>query len=438
MKTITSAFAVFLLSAGAILGVGTAASATVIECIPSDGVAAYDEVISEAYDEVVVDAEAHWQRYSAKGSWKEDYAPEFPSDYWVSNVAGDPHGIDAPGPYFVSNENSGNVDWFYLEWVPAETHLVHHDTVIIHHDAVPPVTCDPDEVVPTNPVVKDKCQTADDHYGLPSNTENVTYSRGADRSIIATIVGDFVWGDLPDGYEDQGDGTALFAFDPYLFTNLPCDTPFPAQFNAAVTPPSCIAEGTLTGIDGVFPNVTITVDPEYTGPGQYTVTVTPNADFTLTDIPEGWTPNGDGSVSKVFDVEGVIPVQHENAEAPCFQLITPAPEAPVFTDECGTLTDTTDIPADTEFYTYDSVSSEDGKTISVIAELVNPADTFPADAITEWNYTFTDVACPVELTGDIPKLGAPDPTVPIWLSLVGLLSGAGLLLYGRFRKVAVV
>ena len=69
--------------------------------------------------EVIVTA-AHWQRYSANGSWKEAFAPDFPSDYWQPNVQGDPHGIGQEGPYDVSNEHSGNVDWFYLEWVPAD------------------------------------------------------------------------------------------------------------------------------------------------------------------------------------------------------------------------------------------------------------------------------------------------------------------------------
>ena len=138
---------VALVAASAFTGV-TAYASVVVECVPSEGIAAYDETIidSAAYNEVVIDSEAHWQRYSAKGSWKEDFAPDFPGDIWVANVQGDPHGIGVAGAYSVSNENSGNVDWFYLEWVPEVSHIVHHDEVshVVHHDAVPPVICDPD------------------------------------------------------------------------------------------------------------------------------------------------------------------------------------------------------------------------------------------------------------------------------------------------------
>jgi len=131
-------------------------------------------VDQEAYDDDptwVEDEAAHWQRYSANGSWKNDYAPDFPSDYWQPNVKGDPHGIGHAGAYDVSNEHSGNVDWFYLEWVDATGHEEpgeHHDAVT-HEEWVVDVEawdepvivpCDDDEpivVTPTFHYVEPTC-----------------------------------------------------------------------------------------------------------------------------------------------------------------------------------------------------------------------------------------------------------------------------------------
>lgn len=188
-----------------------AASATSYEeCVPSDGVAAYDEVITEAYDEVVT-AE-HWQRYSAKGSWKEDYAPEFPSDYWVSNVAGDPHGIGVAGPYDVSNEHSGNVDWFYLELVPAV--VVHHDAVIVHHDEVPPVVCDdePEEVEPIACVPSGEWYTeSDDALPVSSNAGLVFTGSNPQAVGIRTVASGNLQGWTSVSYSATGD-TGLFYY----------------------------------------------------------------------------------------------------------------------------------------------------------------------------------------------------------------------------------
>ena len=60
--------------------------------------------------------EGHWQRYSYNGSWDSQSAPPFPDPKWQPNVKGDPHGVGQAGAYDRSNEHSGNVDWFYLEW----------------------------------------------------------------------------------------------------------------------------------------------------------------------------------------------------------------------------------------------------------------------------------------------------------------------------------
>lgn len=116
---------------------------------------AYDEtvVVSEAYDETV--SEAGWQRYSwTGGPHTADEAPAFPSADWQPNVKGDPHGIGVAGPYYRSNGNSGNGDWFYLEAVDAV--VVHHDEVteVVHHEATyKDVEVDCEEEPPVDPPV---------------------------------------------------------------------------------------------------------------------------------------------------------------------------------------------------------------------------------------------------------------------------------------------
>jgi len=102
----------------------------------------------------------HWQRYSwTGGPHAEDTPPPFPGEDWQANVAGDPHGIGAPGAYYRSNGNSGKGDWFYLEMVmiTVEHPAITHDEVIEH----PAVECPPlptDEPTDT-PVVEPTPQT---------------------------------------------------------------------------------------------------------------------------------------------------------------------------------------------------------------------------------------------------------------------------------------
>jgi hypothetical protein len=67
-------------------------------------------------DTVVADG---FQRYSLTGGAWGAGTPSFPNPgdpfRWVANVKGDPHGIGQAGAYSVSNGQSGNTDWFYLE-----------------------------------------------------------------------------------------------------------------------------------------------------------------------------------------------------------------------------------------------------------------------------------------------------------------------------------
>ncbi|WP_028048083.1 hypothetical protein [Cellulomonas sp. URHD0024] len=151
-------------------------------CSPSPGAAAWDETIVDhvaytdpdtvvpdtwvvdtaASEETLVDHEAHWQRYSwVGGPIAEGVTPSWsgPADpSWQANTAGDPNKIGHAGAY--DQGKPGHADWFYLEWVPAATHVVHHAeaghwehhpaipgqhhdavTHVVHHPATPPVTC---------------------------------------------------------------------------------------------------------------------------------------------------------------------------------------------------------------------------------------------------------------------------------------------------------
>ena len=136
-------------------------------CVPKDAWTETIEHPAETHVEQkwVVDVPASttevfvgWQRYSYNGSWDSNEAPPFPDAKWQPNVQGDPHGVGVAGPYFRSNGNSGNVDWFYLEAV-YETVVVeeqgHFEDVVVVDKAAwtetikqPAKTCPPDEEEP--------------------------------------------------------------------------------------------------------------------------------------------------------------------------------------------------------------------------------------------------------------------------------------------------
>ncbi|MEO6534152.1 MAG: hypothetical protein ABIO06_11345 [Pseudolysinimonas sp.] len=80
-------------------------------------------------------------------------------------------------------------------------------------------------LVPSAPVVKDLCETSNDHYGLPIGPAGVSYSRSG-LDIIATITAaDTFWGTLPAGWVLNGDGTATYAFTNTTWTNVDCYPP---------------------------------------------------------------------------------------------------------------------------------------------------------------------------------------------------------------------
>jgi hypothetical protein len=117
-RGLVASFAAVALGFTGLVAIATTASATVSEvCRPDPG----RPYIAPTYETIVV-TPAHWQRYSYKGQWDSNTeAPPFPDNRWQDNVAGDPHQIGVAGAYFKSQGNSGNGDWFYLEWVAAVT-----------------------------------------------------------------------------------------------------------------------------------------------------------------------------------------------------------------------------------------------------------------------------------------------------------------------------
>lgn len=154
MKTIAAWAAMIM---GTVLLTAPAFADRPIVCVPAD---AWTETIQHAEvsheETVTVVDEAHWQRYSWTGGPHESNdAPAFPSEDWQPNVKGDPHNIGQEGAYFVSRGNSGNGDWFYLEWVEEETH--EETTTVIDEEAWtetvehPAVVCEGEEVTDPEP-----------------------------------------------------------------------------------------------------------------------------------------------------------------------------------------------------------------------------------------------------------------------------------------------
>lgn len=187
MRKIASALvAAVLIGGSALLGFVSPASAT--ECVPSPGVAAYDEVIvdQEAYDEEVIvtpAVEARWVNYNWNGGPIEG-EPEWPGEGWHANDGsheGHPQPVDGePGfTYDRSHGSSGNADWFHWDFEPgsdAVIEIVHHEAVThtVHHEAIPPVTCE-EEPVEVTPLA---CAPIGDWYTEGDDAEPVLTDEG--------------------------------------------------------------------------------------------------------------------------------------------------------------------------------------------------------------------------------------------------------------------
>ena len=93
--------------------------------------------------------------------------------------------------------------------------------------------------------------------------------------------------------------------------------------------------------------------------------------------------------------------------APTYVPVVVTPQAPTFTDLCGTEGDDYTVPADTETVRYEVVESQQGTVVTITAVLVDGRDAFAAGVPTEWSFTFTDEACddgyvPVKVTPQAP------------------------------------
>lgn len=181
----------------------------------------------------------------------------------------------------------------------------------------------PAVVIPASPIVKDLCDTADDHYGLPAETTGIVYSRDG-LDIVATLVPGSTFGDLPAGWTLNQDGTATYAFNAEQFTDIPCDeteeTAVPALFDAAPTGPTCdVAGGLPSGLSaGEFANVTLAIEDGDVA-GSWVLTVTPKSGFHLGGLNEAWTINEDGTATRTIVADPALGYQSEDSEAPCFQ-----------------------------------------------------------------------------------------------------------------------
>lgn len=93
-------------------------------------------------------------------------------------------------------------------------------------------------VSPVVPLVKDKPCTADDHYGLPDDSDGITYIRDG-LAIVAVLTGDRPFAAvLPDGWVNNGNGTATYAFNPALFTAVDCPVEEPEDVVVTPLPPT--------------------------------------------------------------------------------------------------------------------------------------------------------------------------------------------------------
>ncbi|WP_225755372.1 hypothetical protein [Actinotalea sp. Marseille-Q4924] len=92
---------------------------------------------------------------------------------------------------------------------------------------------------------------------------------------------------------------------------------------------------------------------------------------------------------------------HTFTDLPCdYVPVVVTPEVPEFVDECGTADDEVILPEDTEYVTYEM--TRDGMVVTVTAVLVNEADVFADGVDTEWEFTFTDVACDTDTVVKVP------------------------------------
>ena len=141
------------------------------------------------------------------------------------------------------------------------------------------------------------------------------YSRSG-KAIVATPSAGYVLGTLPAGWTLNSDKSATYAFDSTKFTNVNCEevVPVPAVFLATPATPTCKTDGALPSL-GEHPNVTLTWDRDFTGPGIYTLTATANAGY---EFPDGTTEK-----KQTYTVDGKLAEGTEACPAPVLNSCVP-------------------------------------------------------------------------------------------------------------------
>lgn len=279
------------------------------------------------------------------------------------------------------------------------------------------------KVVPSVPVVKDLCGTVNDHYGLPTDTEGIAYTRDG-LDIIATLKGDqYGFGTLPSGYVDNHDGTATYAFSNTDWSTAPCIT---------IVIPGIPTVNDSCGTSNDQFDLPTTEGIVYTRDGHDIVATPADATHALGTLPSGWVDNGNGSATYAF-------LNVEWSSAPC--PIEDTPGTVVFSDTCGVDNDTYTVPAipDGANWQYEV----NGKAVTAgtypatgkvtVVAVPNDQYSFLDGVQTSWSHDFTNVACPPTLA-----FTGSNPTGLISLIVGLMLSGLTLLgvRYRWFAKLA--
>lgn len=300
-----------------------------------------------------------------------------------------------------------------------------------------PATCDDGEVLEYGPGNISNAKF--DKWSTPSGTEGPAEFEVTAKPFLGHTWADGVTGiisgtlDGPIGYQSE---------DPYApCYNEPGEVPLPAQYHIEPTAADCGVAGVLNVEAGVFNHVTITVTPEYDGPGGYLIEADTDPGY---EFPDGTTHK-----ERFVNVPAAIPFQDEDPEGPCFLAapVVTTLEAPFVEDPCGSVNDQVTLPESTDGVVY-TFNSDDVTNFDVRAT-VQPGfvvETVPAGwtgtgpvyvyAVDLTNTTCTGTTVPAgNSTGGLATTGGGDvnPLLPIGGGLAFLL-GATLLTMGIVRR----
>lgn len=248
----------------------------------------------------------------------------------------------------------------------------------------------------------------------PTPSDGIVFSKSGSETpggtvvVTATLDAGYRFPDtMPDGWTDNGNGTATYTVElanpdcDEIVTLAPPTVVQPACPDGVVSPASVVANETdgltftTTGeqIPGEEVTVTATVQPGYAFP---------------TVMPDGWTNNGDGTATYTLTLDS--PVCDEIVE-----LTAPAIEYPVCRE--GVPVDPTVTPTETDGLVFTTEGTPaPGETVTVTAT-VQPGFTFPAtmpdgwtnngDGTASYSVTFEDPDCDEIVTLAPPAVVQP-------------------------------